>query len=49
MKSKKYWIPILFIVFGLFLVACGCGKQGGGDCGDQSGRRMPTMPPRAKW
>ena len=23
MKSKKYWIPILFVVFGLFVVACG--------------------------
>jgi hypothetical protein len=27
MKSKKYWIPILFIVIGLFLVACGSANK----------------------
>src|SRR5512137_1821494 len=27
MKSKKYWIPILFIVIGLFLAACGSGNK----------------------
>lgn len=27
MKSKKYWIPILFVVIGLFLVSCGSGNK----------------------
>jgi len=27
MKSKKYWIPILLVIFGLFMVACGSGNK----------------------
>jgi hypothetical protein len=27
MKSKKYWVPILFVVFGLFVVACGSANK----------------------
>ena len=27
MKSKKYWIPILLVVFGLFVAACGSGNK----------------------
>ena len=27
MKSKKYWVPILLVVFGLLVVSCGSGNK----------------------